>query len=52
MWSLDILIVESPALVAVTWSAAIHVIGQTPVLRLQGKEERFVYTHTHIYIQR
>lgn len=34
MCLLNSLIVQSTTVVAVTWSAAVHVIGQTPVLRL------------------
>lgn len=46
------LIVHSPPLVTVTWSAAVHVIGQTPVLRLWDEittdEKQFsTFTHTH-----
>lgn len=35
----DILVVDGPALVAVTRPAAVPVIGQAPVLRLQGEEQ-------------
>lgn len=38
------LIVQSAAVVAVTWPAAVHVIGQAPMLRLQEKnQEMFVF---------
>lgn len=44
MCLLNSLIVQSTTVVAVTWSAAVHVIGQTPVLRLQGdKQEWMLY---------
>lgn len=32
-----LLIIQSPTDVTVTWSAAVHIITQTPVLRLKGK---------------
>lgn len=34
-----LLIIQSPAHVTVTWSAAIHIITETPVLRLKAKIE-------------
>lgn len=42
MCLLNSLIVQSTTVVAVTWSAAVHVIGQTPVLRLPETKQKWV----------
>ncbi len=51
MRSLNSLIVDSTTLVTVTWSAAIHVIRQTPVLWLKRKEKKhYVIQTAHILV--